>query len=600
MDIISNDFVIVFSESLNSTDVQYKELESLLRLSKYKLMDVRDQQINRIINNKNDLPTSDVVYRGSFKQSCILRTTAEIDLLHEIMERSSYIQSCGLLVYASSMDRSSINGVQEKLNDFIINQKISTFELSFYTNDRFGNVAGKQKGLLIDQKRFFLGDLPFDQVQKHLGDWKGPGKISFNKFDDIEARIWGFTDVFEGSSNDTNWSYPEKNDEIYLIIYQPLFRSKNPLYLLDSEKEAKPYWKGIDTTPQQLMGAMLNLAQVGPGQVILEPFAHTGSLILEATKLNLEGIIYNDIFETIGATDNLNFLTSSPELIISTSNEIEELIELKTKSKHAPSCNDIQEIARQSITWLPDKPYPNFTNIESLMVTHNCLTQTNYRLLFYMIRRFLIERRIGWLQNGSSEPDIVFGEYNTEGEYIKAIEESIKANLNLLKTFAENRKKIGKERKHRGIIDIGYEPISQNKCQTLVKDANIDITKGVPLADNSIDAIITDPPYGYGSAQEQDDILFLYKCFFKEMFRVLKPGGRITMCVLDKVRTGKEIKPEVMTAGVVGLANDIAKRNNVSFLVDSIRPFSRDSRFLSYWKAQYKLNRGILTFQISK
>lgn len=600
-------YIIVFTEPIDSTDVQFKELESLLRLSSYQLMDVRDYDRSKPGSTPPSFPSKNIVFRRNYKQSCILHTFAPPDLLHQIIKRSAYIHSCGLLVYTKSMDHSSITDIKAALSGFISKNNINSFELSFYTQDLFGDTAGKQNRLLIDQKRFFLGELPFDQVQKHFEDWKGPGQIEYRtknninkKNESIDARIWGYTDVIVQDEITSCWEYPEKRDEINIVIYRPLYRLKNPLYSIDAAKEAKPYWKGIDTTPQQLMGAMLNLAQVQSGQSILEPFAHTGSLIHEAAKLELKEIVYNDIFETIGAKDNLDILTAPPEDILATVNELKKLIELKDKVDSAPSCSDIKNLVRESLQWQQDKPYPEVTSVEILMRNHKWLNDANLRFLFYIIRRFFIERRIGNQLNQNVERTLVHGEFRKEGELLAALEYFIIEKLDKLKKYAEDRIAIGNEHPSRGLTDVGYKPVSQKRCRYLKDGENVDIKHGIPLEDNSIDAVVTDPPYGYGSSQEQDEISQLYKCFFKEAFRVVKSGGNITMCVLDKVRTGKEVRSDLMTEGVVSLANNIAKENHVSFLVDSIRPFSRDTRFLSYWKAQYKLNRGILSFRIAK
>lgn len=166
-----NDYVFVFTEPIDNTDVQFKELESLLILSSFQLMDVYDISLNRFISNPPDVsPNNNIVYRVKFKQSCILRTLAPIDLLHEIIKRSAYVDSCGPYVYSSKMDKSSITSIRSAMTKFITSNEISSFELSFFTHEKFSDKAGKKSRLLIDEKRFFLGDLPFDQVQKHFED----------------------------------------------------------------------------------------------------------------------------------------------------------------------------------------------------------------------------------------------------------------------------------------------------------------------------------------------------------------------------------------------------------------------------------------------
>lgn len=49
---------------------------------------------------------------------------------------------------------------------------------------------------------------------------------------------------------------------------------------------------------------------------------------------------------------------------------------------------------------------------------------------------------------------------------------------------------------------------------------------GLPLADETIDAVITDPPYGRSAAIKAESLERLYAESFGEMYRILKPGKK--------------------------------------------------------------------------
>jgi len=49
---------------------------------------------------------------------------------------------------------------------------------------------------------------------------------------------------------------------------------------------------------------------------------------------------------------------------------------------------------------------------------------------------------------------------------------------------------------------------------------------GLPIADESADAVITDPPYGRSAAIKADSLECLYASSFKEMYRILKFGKK--------------------------------------------------------------------------
>ena len=59
----------------------------------------------------------------------------------------------------------------------------------------------------------------------------------------------------------------------------------------------------------------------------------------------------------------------------------------------------------------------------------------------------------------------------------------------------------------------------------LLKGNNLDLLKTLP--DNSVDSIITDPPYGLKFMGKKWDYAVPTKEFWIEIYRVLKPGGHI-------------------------------------------------------------------------
>lgn len=604
-------YVVVFADSIDTTDVPLNELKSLIRIHNPRLV-VKETGLSEVLSPPPtlDLPHNivveapeNIVHLARFKQSCIISTVEPSGFLHSIIKRSAYIDSCGPLICVSQMDHLSVDTVRADLTRFIQKWNIRSFALSFYTKDtkeKLGGQPGKLDGLLIDQKRFFLRELPFDQAIRQLQDWPGPGELVLDDKAEVDAQLWGYKDVAEGLGGSLGWTYPEKLDEIYLILYQPQYRLRNALYDLDEHREAKPYWKGIDTTPQRLMGAMLNLAQVQENHVIFEPFAHTGTVLHEAAKLRLGGVIFNDKFETQGAEDNLSVLTASVGTLRSVIDDMQRI--RQKKSPEEPNLPQIHEVAQKSLVWKENEPYPLHHSITDLTKEHHWLSQLSPRLFFYFVRRFCVEQRIGYTDTNPSYA--IYGRYKNESSatLLTAVDEFVKTNLDYLAEYADTREKVGAEFPFRGVTEIGYAPLNRGGFRRLIEGADVDIAEEgfASIDDSSVDAIVTDPPYGYGSFLEQEAIYRLYRRFFEEAFRVLKPGGRIVMCVLDKVKTGKDTLVQVMTAGVVDLANEVAKTSRVSFVTDTLNPFERDALLLSYWKAQHKLNRGILSFRIHK
>jgi hypothetical protein len=597
-----NKYIFVFAESTDSTDVQFNELKALLRLADPDLR-ISTVSVPRLEIARPASPKE--AYIGKFRQACILNTYADRSLLYSVAKRGAYIHACGLLLAAKPMEAQSVKETSDAISRHLQAEGIKVCELSFYTEDAYGKDPGVRRGHLIDESRFFLQDLGFALAREALlENLAGQGVVPRGPDDGCQGRIWIFKDVLPAPPPlGSDWTYTEKDDEIYFLMYQPLYMVNNPLYALDQLNEAKPYWKGIDTTPQRLMGAMLNLAEVKKGEVVLEPFAYTGTLPLEAVRLDLSQVYYSDVFESIGANDNINALTDTVDKLEETIAEMRKIMSFEVLDQH----QEILKVAQQSLFWDPHEAYPlEMRSVEGLMAECPSLRNFASRLFFYLVRRYFVDQRIGQTTSPDGKIAPHYGRregYATPAEMGQALERRVTQWISLLEAYAESRRELGAERTRRGLTEIGYDPVSREKCVRLKGEVSqgVDLmADGIPLPNNSVHAIVTDPPYGYGSRAGPQQLHDLYERFFAEAFRVLGNGGRIAMCVLDKVRTGKHTEGELRTQAVVGLANDVARRQGVSFLAPALNPFTREERLLSFWKAKHKLNRGILSFQISK
>jgi site-specific DNA-methyltransferase (adenine-specific) len=120
--------------------------------------------------------------------------------------------------------------------------------------------------------------------------------------------------------------------------------------------------------------------------------------------------------------------------------------------------------------------------------------------------------------------------------------------------------------------NIFQEQILENA--TLFKGNNIDALRVLP--DNSIDSVVTDPPYGISYLNNTWDIQVPTVEFWKEVFRVLKPGGHVLS--FSSARTyhrmtvnielaGFEIRDQIMWIYGQGMP----KSQNVGKNVDKIQ-----------------------------
>ncbi len=109
------------------------------------------------------------------------------------------------------------------------------------------------------------------------------------------------------------------------------------------------------------------------------------------------------------------------------------------------------------------------------------------------------------------------------------------------------------------------------KLATLFNGDNIEVLKTLP--ENSIDAIVTDPPYGISFMNKKWDYDVPSVEFWKEIFRVLKPGGHILSfggtrtyhrMVINIEDAGFEIRDQIMWV----YGSGFPKSHNIGKAVD--------------------------------
>ncbi len=534
-----NSYLFVFSKNIEKTDIIRAELISLIEQKKKdvvihidsidKIKSIfKEISFDKLIKIQDDNLTH-IIFQP---QSAIVICNFKIDL-EEIIRRAGYIHSCGKFLFLTKWENISIEYIEKTVVNFC--KKENKWYKTVFYKESENKIRNKLPSLLIDDKRYHIKNDSFNFAETKLKNNLKQQKEKLN-LPNEDGYIFIFLERNKIKSDMLLSNLYEDRDLIdYGICYLSEFKKENPIHEMDDLKEIKPFWAGIFTTPHRLMNAMLNLAKVNKNSIILDPFSHTGTLAIEASNIGCK-VIASDIMGTKGAQDNYNFLCSG-------SNNFNFLV--KQIIQHANNkvlTNRLQDLLNDNIK----------INSQGLPETNGDISEKidilSERLYFYIIRRYAMELKrgadvkdinsflnnyIGKSDNGKIIPGyILFGKQFKffEQEYSKTNSPIVKINSKNEKYFIDSYYKSKR---------VGYINIEKNNYPTFQKNNICNISDNYNIEESSIDAVITDPPYGYGEGLNADKVKEIYSMLIKKSIKWLKPNGYMVFCALDKVKTGR-------------------------------------------------------------
>ena len=621
-----NKYVFVFQKPIDKTNVQRAELISLIELL-YPQSVIHFKRPEDLLNNKGiyfencfsfsdgqniKLLNDENIVVSFLFQSAIIITSIEINQI-EIIRRSGYIQSCGDLLFLMKWEDLNVNNIVTLTSVFISHNK-KNYNLEFYTNSENENIEIKLPNLLIDDSRYHIGK---KSIKVAMNDIKNKIELHATKLslNTIEGSIFIYKDrgkIVDASP--LSKLYSDRNVVEYGISYLSDYKKDNPIHYLDDLKESKPYWAGIFTTPHNLMNAMLNLAKVKENSVVVDPFSHTGTCIIESSQIGCEIKAY-DIHEIQGAEDNYTFLCEGSKNFNEIVIKLESLLDNKELNEQFQLY--VEESIDTNPQGLPEiKPEATIDILISKYASNKYnLSNIENRLYFYILRRYEMELRRGadlivdsakelvkhYIYNSNKEKKIRPG-YKLYGKQFQLFEQAYNNSgfplVNLDNGFLKANKQICFEDEKYKTNRIGY--ISKSKGLSKASFDTKDILKDdYGISDGSIDAVVTDPPYGYGEGLSSDKVRNIYTKLFEKSFKWLKDGGSLVFCALDKVKTGRK-EDLLFTEDILNIASVIAKKNNIKFVINNIIVNSEISPNILYWKSNYALNRTIISLNIKK
>lgn len=585
-------YVFIFWQPLPETSLPLAELQSVLRHLAPKTV-VELVHPDTLLDGKTPELPSRYIAVAPLRQSAIAASTHKLDVAN-IVARSGYIHSGGPLVFASQWRKADTAGVRKACRQYLMPHSPAGADLIWYQKMNEKKAPKELHSILIDESRYHLGERPFrpeaERIRAALRGQSNTSKILLYAYRD-RARAKPDAQIIY-------LDYEERDTEDYLIIYETDAKKENPIHCLDDVDECKPFWAGIFNTPHRLINALLNMADVGENSIVVDPFSYSGTVAIETAKLG--GIAKSfDISEVRGAEDNFQFFCTmagpatlqAAKRILGVQKKVRELLDLAMANSGVNELNmpDVKEDGR----------------IEQLMLQRSWRKQLGTpggRMAYYLLRRYHMESKRKVRKVGSDSQTYVaklVNRLDSALRYMTALREYQKDGQRLCivpgQQVTSNHCIDHKHKTSRVFLSYStYNPDTNGFSFKLH-----DITgKPLPLPDGSVDAVVSDPPYGYGDMIERDDLYKIYTAFFKQALRIIKNGGSLVFCALDKVRTGRAANNLFTTEEVVRMLHDEASKNRIDFGFPSIDPIAEQARGLYYWKSPKALNRSIFAARI--
>lgn len=574
--------LFTFTHSINATNMPLFELLHVIK-NEYQLKQLRRiNSISDLFNSEeNDNPIVDYY---EFRQSCLVKMDGYNNRLIDVSKKLGYLFVCGELLSVLKINTLTEELIKKTLpNQYLASLKSHGY---FLSSNNVNQPRNNVKDLYLDSdnhtwkllKNFGCKEL-FDSNIREI--------LYYQELLDSK-NIWILQDSILENNYSINPAYPKQEIEPYLFFLKPLIINNNQLYDLDDADDIKPYWKGIDTTPQRLAGAMLNISDISTDidGMVVDPFIHTGTTMLEASSKGIKNFLYNDRFETIGAEDNYKFFVN-PGSIKEFAN-IEEEFSILTNKPNGKIYDYLISIARETLSENPGKKYPDLLSIDEVIPRVDILSIFRYRILFYLIRRWMIE-------NWENIKDITRKIDKVKQENITYY---IQKNLDEYRNYFDYLS-LADSRNQKLPYVIRAHFTQQLNYKRLMEGNNIDILKyGLTLKSGSVNAIVTDPPYGYGSNEQRDVLIKLYKKFFIDSIKSIKNGGYLTFCTLEEVKISYPGLNVINTANVYNILTKMINDQSTSFIIDD--SINNPQRTFYYWVGNHRLNRSIIKIRVSK
>jgi SAM-dependent methyltransferase len=121
-------------------------------------------------------------------------------------------------------------------------------------------------------------------------------------------------------------------------------------------------------------------------------------------------------------------------------------------------------------------------------------------------------------------------------------------------------------------------------------------------AGGTFDVVITDPPYGFNTSEDELQLTSIYSNSLREMIRSLRNGGQLVICLPDRSYTGRRLPPFANRRWITSQVISEAQQARLEAVVEARNLPRPESLFRApyYWESDRALRRVVLHFRLQK
>lgn len=564
-----------------------------------------------------------------FYGSCVAYFPSHVIVdLVAVCGMSGYIHSCGPVVYIRHIDKAKKKEFFETLDSYLVRYKAAGRRVVFapFAHEDFSGFD-KERAHMRADLRHGLDDVKLDVEKMNMGssrlvsvleEMRGrysdrleippPGDYRIKHPPKAKNTLWLIAD-----NAITSTELRSPGQDRYLVCYDQWYYNDSPFFVFD---ENKPAWVSHTTIPHTLLAAMLNITKPwrkGQSMMLADPFAGTGTTVLEAAKDSRLAVSAGDINPVIELViaDNLEFFSLSPTDLDRLHGLLNALV-----TELPSGLGDAETIDRRELfpgpmtayTWargVLDTLRSQLPSLESeLRFSADALTalrkeSLTSRVVFYICVRAWI-RNQGALYRGSI----------TLVEAFRKSAQEVRDELEDLSAWAERARAAPDRIGHLAVYAARYSDrcaISPDRLAELAAEwkagkVRCRVRDATELESNAYDIIATDPPYGFNTDTELFQLAQLYRTVVRTFVRALRDGGHLVLALPESSKIGRPV-PSFTRAGPV-ISQILTEARNAGLTAVNAAATLPTPRHLFmppyYWHSEKALTRTVLHFQFRR